>query len=89
LNNLAVLHAGRGDLDAARAALESALRKNPRHRAARENLGDVYLRLALRQWQSAADLSAPEPLLVQKLSVVRSLIQQLTQTQAPAFPSRP
>jgi Flp pilus assembly protein TadD len=77
LNNLAVLHASRGDLDAARAALELALRKNPRHRAAQENLGDVYLRLALKQWQSAADLSAPEPLLAQKLSLGRSLVRQL------------
>jgi len=90
LNNLAVLHASRGDLDAARAALETALRKNPRHRAARENLGDVYLRLALKQWQSAADLSAPEPLLAQKLSLGRSLVRQLaTASSASAGPTTP
>ena len=49
-NNLAVLHAARGELDQARALLETALRNEPRHRAARENLGDVFLRLAVRQW---------------------------------------
>ncbi len=87
LNNLAVLHAAKGDLDAARTALEAALRNNPRHRSARENLGDVYMRLALRQWQSAADLSAPEPLLAKKLSLARGLAQQLV---APAGkPSKP
>jgi Flp pilus assembly protein TadD len=52
LNNLAVLHAERGELDRARGLLENALRSEPRHRTARENLGDVHLRLAIRQWQS-------------------------------------
>ena len=47
-NNLAVLHAAAGDLDAAQAALEQALRLQPEHAQAQENLGDVLVRLALR-----------------------------------------
>jgi Flp pilus assembly protein TadD len=41
LNNLAVLHAAKGDLDAARTALEAALRNNPRQR---ELLGEQRFR---------------------------------------------
>ena len=41
-NNLAVLYAGQGDYDKARAALEAAVRGNPGYATAYENLGDVY-----------------------------------------------
>lgn len=74
-NNLAVLHAARGELDQARALLETALRNEPRHRAARENLGDVFLRLAVRQWQSLAAEAQPEPGLSRKLALARELMQ--------------
>ena len=73
LNNLAVLQAAEGDLDSARVLLERALRNNPRHKAARENLGDVFLQLAIRQWQSIADEARPEPLLARKLLLAREL----------------
>lgn len=56
-NNLAVLRAAQGRLDEARVALEAALRADPMHREARENLGDVYVRLAARLWESL--LGAP------------------------------
>ncbi len=56
-NNLAALHASRGDLDAARAALAEAIRALPSYALARENLGDVYLRLAMREWSQAAKLN--------------------------------
>jgi Flp pilus assembly protein TadD len=73
LNNLAVLQAARGDLDAARGSLEAALRNHPKHRAARENLGDVYLRLAIRHWESLAAEAQPEPALARKLTLARQL----------------
>jgi Flp pilus assembly protein TadD len=82
LNNLAVLHAAQGDIDAARSALEAALRKNPQHRAANENLGDVYLRLAVRQWQRAAGLATPDPSLTLKLSLAQNLLQSTTKPGA-------
>ncbi|MDR0275666.1 MAG: tetratricopeptide repeat protein [Burkholderiaceae bacterium] len=52
-NNLAVLYAGRGELDLARQALQEALRIDPKYATARENLGDVYAALAHRAWQQA------------------------------------
>ena len=39
-NNLAVLYAGQGQYDKARAALEAAVRGNPNYATAYENLGD-------------------------------------------------
>ncbi len=53
-NNLAVLYAADGRLQAALAALQAALRNDPSHRAARENLGDVHLALAIEAWSTAA-----------------------------------
>lgn len=45
-NNLAVLYAKQGDLDAARKWLEKALATQPAYAAAHRNLGDVYTALA-------------------------------------------
>ena len=53
-NNLAVLQAAAGQLDAARALLETALRLDPGYRTAHENLGDVFVRLAQRAFEAAA-----------------------------------
>jgi len=52
-NNLAVLYAAEGQLQNALTALQTALRNDPRHRAAQENLGDVYLALAVQAWTAA------------------------------------
>ncbi len=52
-NNLAVLYAAQGRLEPALAALQQALRNDPQHLAARENLGDVYLALAVQAWDMA------------------------------------
>ena len=52
-NNLAVLLAADGQLQQALLALQAALRNDPAHRAARENLGDVYLALAIQAWNAA------------------------------------
>ncbi len=53
-NNLALLHARAGRWEAARLALETALRNDPQHQTARMNLGDVHLQLAVQAWQQAA-----------------------------------
>jgi Flp pilus assembly protein TadD len=70
-NNLAVIHAAEGRLDAAREALETALRNDPGYATAHENLGDVYVRLALREYQRAG---TPGPELKQKLQLARQLV---------------
>ena len=71
-NNLAVLQAAVGNLDGARAQLEAALRLDPTYRTAHENLGDVFVRLALRAFEAAA---GPRSLatLTNKLRLAREL----------------
>ena len=52
-NNLAVLYAGQGQYEKARAALEMAIRTNPSYATAQENLGDVYAKLASQAYSKA------------------------------------
>lgn len=75
-NNFAVLRAAQGRLDEARVALEAALRADPAHREARENLGDVYVRLAVRLWEgvmAAPGRHEPDPELARKLRLARDI----------------
>jgi Flp pilus assembly protein TadD len=66
-NNLAVIVAGRGELDAALPLLQRAVTLQPDHVQAQENLGDVLLRLAQRAYAQAARLSPPRAALQLKL----------------------
>lgn len=75
LNNIAVLHAAKGRLEPARAALEAALRNDPQHRAARENLAEVYVRLAIRLWADLATSAPANAGLTRKLQLARELLQ--------------
>lgn len=52
-NNLAVIHAARGDYEAARQQLMRALELQPDHAQAQENLGDVLMRLAQQAYERA------------------------------------
>ncbi len=69
-NNLAYLHARAGRWEAARVALEAALRYSPNQRLMRENLGDVHLQLALQAW---AEAGVPEATVQRKLRLRRDL----------------
>ena len=74
-NNLAVIHAAQGDLDTARVELEQALRLQPEHAQAQENMGDVLLRLAVRAYQRAqAALVSPSDALALKLRRTQALL---------------
>jgi Flp pilus assembly protein TadD len=73
-NNIGLLHARAGRWEAAREALEAALRNDPGHRVARENLGDVHLQLALQAWQAAAS-GGNGPALQRKLKIGRELAE--------------
>lgn len=53
-NNLAVILAGRGEMDAALEALQRAVTLQPEHVQAQENLGDVLLQMAARAYAVAA-----------------------------------
>ncbi|MFY7866743.1 tetratricopeptide repeat protein [Roseateles sp.] len=74
-NNLAVIHAAKGELDQAQKDLEQALRLQPSHTQALENLGDVLLRQAARAFQRAQQSqTAPSPALTQKLKRTQELL---------------
>ena len=72
-NNLAVLHAAQGRIDTARELLEAALRQDPNYRAAHENLGDVFVRLAARSYERAVDPARADDALARKLQLARQL----------------
>ncbi len=77
-NNLAVLHAANGDLDAARDALVAAIRVVPDYSLALQNLGDVYLRMAARSYEAASEISEPDRILKRKLTRARAVVESLT-----------
>lgn len=73
-NNLAVLYAAQNQFERARAALEMALKNNPRYAVAYENLGDVYARLAAEAYDKALQIDATiSASVLPKLKVVREL----------------
>lgn len=77
-NNLAVLQAAAGKLDAARELLETALRLDPAYRTAHANLGDVFVRLAQRAFEAAAvPRSAANPRIDGGLSHKLRLVREL------------
>jgi Flp pilus assembly protein TadD len=71
-NNLAVLLAAQGRIDSARELLETALRHDPGYAVAHENLGDVFVRLALRAFERASANRSDENL-QRKLRLTREL----------------
>lgn len=73
-NNLALLHVRAGRLELARQSLETALRNDPGHPAARANLGEVYLMLAVQAWQQVDNTGTLAPRLVRKLEAARALL---------------
>ena len=73
-NNIALLQVRAGRLELARQALETALRNDPGHRAARTNIGEVHLMLAVQAWQQAASAAPLDPRLQRKLDAARALI---------------
>lgn len=73
LNNIGLLQARAGLLENARQSLLDALRANPSHRAARANLGQVYLMLAVQTWELAAT-ATPDATLLRRLEGARALL---------------
>lgn len=84
-NNLAVLHAARGEYERARANLEMAIRTKPDYATAYENLGDVYARLASQAYEKAAGLDPKARSAGAKLALARELVNYAPAKQpAPA-----
>lgn len=80
-NNLAVLYAADGQLDRARAALEMALVAKPDYATAHENLGDVYLQMAVDAYQRASKLQPNSRALSNKLGLAREMVTKARGTQ--------
>jgi tetratricopeptide (TPR) repeat protein len=76
-NNLAVLYATEGDLDKAKGALEAAIKALPNYALAHENLGDLYLQLAARQFDRAAKANPKSPFAARKLVLARDWVNLL------------
>ena len=74
-NNLAVLYAGQGNYDKAKAALELAIHSHPSYGTAYENLGDIYAQLARRSYDKALQLDKSNATAQSKLAMVKELFQ--------------
>jgi Flp pilus assembly protein TadD len=72
-NNLAVIYAAHGEYERARSALEQALRANPAYATAYENLGDVYVALAMQAYEKSLGLDARNNPAKAKLAVAREI----------------
>ncbi len=72
-NNLAVLYAGQGNYDKAKAALELAIHTHPAYATAHENLGDIYAQLARRAYDKALQLDKTNVTAQSKLAMVKEM----------------
>lgn len=79
-NNLAVLYADDGQLDAAQEALESALRIDPRYATALENMGDVRLQLAQQAYERSRQSGNDAARVERKIKALRALLQDTNST---------
>ncbi|OZA28498.1 MAG: hypothetical protein B7X93_07210 [Hydrogenophilales bacterium 17-61-9] len=92
-NNLAVLHASQSRYDAAKNALEMAIRAHPNYATAHENLGDIYAKMASIAYDKALALDSKNVAAQTKLALIQEMIQgqprkAATAKSAPA-PTRP
>ncbi|NBX54612.1 MAG: hypothetical protein EBQ82_06210 [Betaproteobacteria bacterium] len=78
-NNLGVLQAANLEFDLAQRSFELALRADPNHGLAHENLADVLLRQAQRHYQKASQILSTQqrssPGLTQKLQLLPPLLK--------------
>ncbi len=73
-NNLAALYAKRGEFAQARVTLETAVAANPAYALANQNLGTVYLRLALQSFQDAQKRDPGDTLSAQRVKSISTML---------------
>jgi len=73
-NNLAVLYAAQNKFDAAKNALEMAIRSHPNYTTAHENLGDIYAKLASLSYDKALQLDQNNPTARAKLALLKDIV---------------
>lgn len=72
-NNLGVLYALQGHYDKAKTALEMAIRNYPNYAVAHENLGDIYAKMASKEYERALQLDPNNSSPAGKLATVKQL----------------
>jgi len=73
-NNLAVLYAAQSKYDAAKNALEMAIRTHPSYATAHENLGDIYAKMASIAYDKALQLDTANASAQTKLALIKELV---------------
>lgn len=73
-NNLAALYASQSKYDAARYALELAIRAHPGYATAHENLGDIYAKMASMAYDKALALDTTNTTAQTKLTLIRKML---------------
>lgn len=86
-NNLAVLYAAQGRYDEARQSLEKAVALQPGYGTARENLGDIYARLAHLEYMRAYEIDASNTRALNKANTVVNLFERISRGGAGTAPA--
>ena len=73
-NNLAVLYASQGRYEAARDALEMAIRTHPDYATAHENLGDIYAKMAAIEYDKALALDSNNTTVQTRLKLIQTML---------------
>jgi tetratricopeptide (TPR) repeat protein len=73
-NNLAVLYASQNKYEAAKNALEMAIRTHPSYATAHENLGDIYAKMASLAYDKALALDSKNATAQTKLALIQDMI---------------
>jgi Flp pilus assembly protein TadD len=85
-NNLAVIYASQNKYDAARYALDMAIRAHPGYATAHENLGDIYVKMASIAYEKAQALDSTNTTAQTKLTLIRNLLGEPSGRPATAKP---
>jgi len=86
-NNLAVLYASQSKYEAAKNALEMAIRTHPSYATAHENLGDIYAKMASLAYDKALALDSKNATAQTKLALIQDMIQGQPRKPAAAKPA--
>lgn len=85
-NNLAVLYASQSKFEAARYALDMAVRAHPDYATAHENLGDIYAKMASIAYGRALALDSTNSTVQAKLTLLRNMLEKQPRTLAKPKP---
>lgn len=100
-NNLGLLYALQGQYEKAKTAVEMAIRIQPTYALAHENLGEIYAKMASKEYERALQLDPNNASLQSKLATTRQLFPKSTaraqtvtipsaaSAPAPAAPAKP